>query len=188
MIRKKLIDKKLQLRTTYSVIRFYFIAFFIILILLLIHTALTDKKINGTIQNLQGAIGTEKNIVNAFIKYSDMTSNTELQLKSKKISDDHDKSIKIIETHIQVLTGLLKSNFIIISIIAVFILLMGFILFFYLIRLTHTISGPIYVITQHIQDVMDGKEPSFRTLRENDQLQDFYKQFAEMVKKIQEKQ
>ncbi len=187
MKRKRLIDRKMQLRTSYSIIRFYFIAFFIILILLLIHTALTDKKINGTIQNLQGAISTEQNIVNAFIKYSDMTANSELQLKSKKISDDHDKSIKIIDTHIQVLTGLLKSNFIIILIIAGFTLIMGIVLFFYLIRLTHTISGPIYVISQHIQEIMDGKTPSFRALREDDQLKDFYKQFAEMVKKIQTK-
>jgi len=187
MTRKKLIDKKLQLRTTYSVIRFYFIAFFIILILLLIHTALTDKKINGTIRNLQGAINTEQNIVNAFIKYSDMTSNADLQLRSKKISDDHNASINIIAAHIQVLSGLLKSNFLIILIIAGFILAMGLILFFYLIRLTHTISGPIYVISQHIQDIMDGKEPSFRALREDDQLKDFYNQFAEMVKTIQSK-
>jgi hypothetical protein len=186
-MRKKLIDKKLQLRTSYSVIRFYFIAFFIILILLLIHTALTDKKINGTIRNLQSAVSTEQNIVNAFIKYSDMTSNPDLQLRSQKISDDHSNSIKIIETHIQVLSGLLKSNFIIISIIAGFIIIMGLILFYYLIRLTHTISGPIYVITQHIQDIIDGKEPAIRALREDDQLQDFYSRFAEMAKKIKEK-
>ena len=186
MKRKKLIDKKLQLHTAYSVIRFYFIAFFIVIVLMVVHTILTDRKINGTIKNLNGAVNTEQNIVNAFIKYSDMTSSPDLQLKSKKISDDHNKSIQIIETHITLLSGLLKSNFIVISLIAGFIVIMGLILFFYLIRLTHTISGPIFVMTRHIQDIMDGKEPAIRALREDDQLKDFYSKFSELVKKIQE--
>jgi len=188
MKRKKLIDKKLQLGTTFSVIRFYFIAFFIILAFLIAHTVLTDKKITGTIVNLNGAVETEQNIVNAFIKYSNMTSSPDLQLMSGKISDDHNKSIKVIETHIAVLKGLLKSGFIVITLIAVFMMIMGLILFYYLIRLTHTISGPIYVMTQHIQDIIDGKEPSIRALRDNDQLQDFYSRFVEMTKKIQEKE
>jgi predicted PurR-regulated permease PerM len=187
MKRKRLIDKKLQLGTAFSIIRFYFIAFFIVLLLMILHTMAMDKKINGTIKNLNGAIDTEQNIVKAFIKYSDMTSNSDLQLKSQKISDDHNQSIKTIENHINVLTGLLRSTFIVISIIAGFMIIMGVILFYYLIRLTHTISGPIYVITQHIQDIIDGKEPALRSLRENDHLKDFYSKFSEMVKKIKDK-
>jgi len=186
MKRNKLIDKKLQLKTAFSVIRFYFIAFFVILVLMIIHTVLTDIKINGTISNLKGAVDTEQNIVNAFIKYSDLTSNPDLQLKTEKISQDHKQTIKVIETHIAVLSGILKSGFIVISIIAGFIILMGLILFYYLIRLTHTISGPIYVMTQHIQDIIDGKEISLRALRDDDQLKDFYSRFMEMAKKIRE--
>lgn len=186
MKRKRLIDKKLQLKTSFAVIRFYFVAFFIVLALLVIHTALTDKKITGTVADLRGAVETEKNIVNAFIKYSDMTSNTDLQLKSQKISEDHNRSVQIIEKHISVLTGLIKSGFIVIIIITCFMVIMGLILFYYLIRLTHTISGPIYVMTQQIQAIMDGKAPSERPLRQADQLKDFYEQFIEMAKKINE--
>lgn len=185
MKRKKLIDKKLQLRTTFSVIRFYFVAFFFIIAFLTAHTVLTDKKISGTISNLNGAVETEQNIVNAFIKYSNMTSNPDLQLMSGRISDDHNKSIKVIETHITVLEGLLKSGFIVVSLIVLFMLVMGIILFYYLIRLTHTISGPIFVMSQHIQDIIDGNVPAIRALREDDQLQDFYEKFIEMTAKIQ---
>lgn len=186
MKRKKLIDKKLQLRTAFSVIRFYFAAFFVVIVFLVIHTVLTDKKINGTVNNLKAAINTEQNIVNAFIKNPDAASSQNLLPESVKISEDHNRSVKAIETHIGVLTGLLKSGFVVISIIAVFIIIMGIILYFYLIRLTHTISGPVYVMTKHIQDIMDGKEPSLRALRENDQLKEFYARFVELAKKFQE--
>jgi nitrogen fixation/metabolism regulation signal transduction histidine kinase len=186
MKRKRLIDKKLQLKTSFAVIRFYFISFFIVLALLAVHTALTDKKITGTVKDLKGAVSTEQNIVNAFIKYADMTSNSDLQLKSQKISEDHNESVQIIEDHISVLTGLIKSGFIVIIIITSFMVIMGLILFYYLIRLTHTISGPIYVMTQQIQDIIEGKEPAERPLRQNDQLKDFYEQFISMAKKIRE--
>jgi predicted PurR-regulated permease PerM len=186
MKRKRLIDRKLQLKTSFAVIRFYFTAFFIVLALLVIHTALTDKKITGTIKELRGAVETEKNIVNAFIKYSDMTSNSDLQLKSQKISEDHNRSVQVIENHVSVLTGLIKTGFIVIIIITCFMVIMGLILFYYLIRLTHTISGPVYVMTQQMQDIIEGKEPATRPLRQNDQLKDFYEQFIEMTKKIKE--
>lgn len=186
MKRKRLIDRKLQLKTSFAVIRFYFTAFFIVLALLVIHTALTDKKITGTIKDLRGAVETEKNIVNAFIKYSDMTSNSDLQLKSQKISEDHNRSVQVIENHVSVLTGLIKTGFIVIIIITCFMVIMGLILFYYLIRLTHTISGPVYVMTQQMQDIIEGKEPATRPLRQNDQLKDFYEQFIEMTKKIKE--
>jgi len=186
MKRKRLIDRELQLKTSFAVIRFYFIAFFIVLALLVIHTALTEKKITGTVADLRGAVETEKNIVNAFIKYSDMTSNPDLQLKSQKISEDHNRSVLVIENHITLLTGLIKSGFIVIIIVTCFMVIMGLILFYYLIRLTHKISGPLYVMTQQIQDIIEGKAPAIRPLRQDDQLKDFYERFAEMAKKIEE--
>jgi hypothetical protein len=132
-------------------------AFFLILAFLIIHAALTDRKINGTINSLKDAVNTEQSIVSEFQKNSIMASDPVLKLKSQKIAEDHNKSIKAIDAHISLLSGLLKSNFIVISIIAAFIIMMGMILFWYLIRLTHTISGPIYVMTQHIHDIMSGK-------------------------------
>ena len=41
MKRKKLIDKKLQLKTSFAVIRFYFISFFLIIALLGIYLVFT---------------------------------------------------------------------------------------------------------------------------------------------------
>ncbi len=185
MKRKKLINKQLQLGTAFSVMRFYFVVLFVVIVLLVVHTAFTEKKITGTIKDLRGALETEQNIVNAFIKYADMTSSSDLMLKSSRISEDHRKSVKVIEQHITLLTGILKIGLIVIFIIAGIMIFMGVLLFYYMIRITHTISGPIYVMTQQIQDIMEGKEPVMRELRENDNLKDFYERFSGMVKKMQ---
>jgi sensor histidine kinase YesM len=75
-------------------------------------------------------------------------------------------------------------NFLLVSVIIAVVLLQVVILYFFLIRLTHRISGPIYVISRHIEDIISGKEPELRGLRDKDELQEFYEKFAEMIRKV----
>ncbi len=49
------------------------------------------------------------------------------------------------------------------------------------ISLTHRISGPIYVMSQYLKDVREGKDPGLRPLRKGDQFQDFYNEFCDTI-------
>jgi hypothetical protein len=62
--------------------------------------------------------------------------------------------------------------------------LLGLGLFLYLIRLTNRISGPLYVLTQHMTDIMNGKKPNLRELRKNDEFQEFYHQFITFLNDV----
>jgi len=54
-----------------------------------------------------------------------------------------------------------------------------------LIRKTHRISGPIYVMSNYMQQIIEGKIPDHvRKLRKKDELQEFYKIFTKMVESI----
>ncbi len=75
-------------------------------------------------------------------------------------------------------------NFLLISVIIAVVLLQVIILYIFLIRLTHRISGPIYVISRHIEDIMNGRKPELRGLRDNDELKEFYEKFAGMIEKV----
>jgi hypothetical protein len=37
------------------------------------------------------------------------------------------------------------------------------------------------VLTQHMNDIMNGKKPNLRALRKNDEFQDFYRQFISFI-------
>ena len=50
-----------------------------------------------------------------------------------------------------------------------------------LIRKTHRVSGPIYVISNFMREIIAGKRPHLRPLREHDELKDFYELFKQMV-------
>lgn len=78
----------------------------------------------------------------------------------------------------------MNRNFLLVSIIIAVVLLQAVALYIFLIRLTHRISGPIYVISKHIEEIISGKEPELRGLRNKDELKEFYEKFAEMIKKV----
>jgi signal transduction histidine kinase len=76
---------------------------------------------------------------------------------------------------LHVITGLL-----------VIVIAMCVFLYFYLLKVTNRISGPIYVMTRHINDVLEGRDPELRDLREKDELRDFYTQFLALLEKFRQ--
>jgi nitrogen fixation/metabolism regulation signal transduction histidine kinase len=113
----------------------------------------------------------------------------------KAINDvamNHSKNIKTIQQNINIIKEIIshndnvtRHNTVILIVVCVFIILQGIALYFMLIRKTHRISGPIYVMSNYMKQIIDGKIPDkIRNLRKNDELQDFYALFTAMVKSI----
>ena len=58
------------------------------------------------------------------------------------------------------------------------------ILFIRLVRYTHRISGPIYIMSMYAKEILNGGKPVMRDLRENDEFTEFYDLFRQMGEKI----
>ena len=182
----KLIDKKFQLRTTFTIIGIMLTAFIIIIAFAGITATRNNKEISRTVMNLNMTIRVEDNIVNAFIDYSKHIRSSDLTLHSKMINDDHKKNMDVIKKHITILNGLIKRNFHLISIILIVVILLIIGLYLYLMNITHRISGPIYVMSMQIKNIIEGKDPHFRELRDKDEFKDFYDKFIVMIDKLKE--
>ncbi|MBN1533290.1 MAG: hypothetical protein JXA20_11550, partial [Spirochaetes bacterium] len=81
--------------------------------------------------------------------------------------------------------GLVQRNRLIVTIMIVTTMVLGAFLYYYLLRLTHRISGPIYVVSRIMRDVMEGRTPDARPLRKDDEFQEFYAQFTEMMRQME---
>ena len=78
------------------------------------------------------------------------------------------------------------NNILLILLIALLIFQSAF-LYFIMIRKTHRISGPIYVMSNYMREIIDGRSPSIRPIRKNDELQDFYHLFSQLVASLRER-
>lgn len=181
--RKQIIDKKFQIKTAFHIISVSTIIFLALIAIMSINAAENNKKSIKAVNQLLHAIEVEDTIVNAFITYSQSTKNNKLSLATRNIVEDHGKSIITMKEHAEFLKKMNNRNFFIISLLIAAVIINSIFLFFYLIRLTNKIAGPIQIITNYMNDIMNGKSPVIRDIRKTDELQQFYSAFIKMIEK-----
>jgi predicted PurR-regulated permease PerM len=180
--RKQIIDRKFQLRTTFRIIGIIIIAFILIIAVTGVISTDNNRKINATINDLNRSIEKDKKTVEILIGSAGKNRRTEQERNQDRIIEDHLETIALMHTNILHLKKILNQNRILVSILIITGILLGIILFVYLIRLTNRISGPLYVLTRHMDDIMKGKKPNLRELRKNDEFKEFYHQFITFIK------
>ena len=174
-LRKKyVVNRKFQLRTTFAVIGFIFV----ILALLVALAGINILDVNTRISNM---IEINKAIADTMAAPTPDTDQIEYQnyVRMQNLNDQNKQN----------LDEMIKFNTILISVIIAVVFVQGFVLFFLLIRQTHRIAGPIYVMTNYMRQISEGKIPEHvRALRKSDFFQDSYEVFKEMVARLRERE
>jgi methyl-accepting chemotaxis protein len=179
--KKHIIDKKFQLRMTFRILGIIIIAFILVIAITGIISTDNNRQISATINDLNRSMAKDKKTIELFIASGGLRKDTAADRDHDRIIEEHLESMALMHTNMQQLNKILNQNRIIMTVMIVTGILLGIGLFVYLIRLTNRISGPLYVLTQHMNDIMKGKKPNLRALRKNDEFQDFYHQFITFI-------
>ncbi|HRX16080.1 MAG TPA: hypothetical protein P5123_07190 [Spirochaetota bacterium] len=187
--KKVLIDKKFQLRTVFALLGIKIVIVSILVCVVGIYALQQNKKISNIIEiedNIVQVLSLPVATAEDFGKSPDDEALSEAseedlaaiessQKISLKLAQDHDKNMTELRHMIKINQGLIWG-------IVAIIFVQGIILFFILIRQTHRIAGPVYVMTMYMKSIIDGNIPEkLRPLREKDFLKDFYQVFTDMV-------
>ena len=194
-----LIDRKFQLRHTFSIIGLKFIIIALITGIIVFNAVFNNTQLSRNNAQLQTIVNDQSNvviiqdnIVEALLTYSQAVKDKSQKKAINDVYQNHSKNMKTIQHNIDSIKEIITLNdrvirftTVLLIIICVFVLLQGFVLYFMLIRKTHRISGPIYVMSMYIRQIIDGKIPEHvRNLRKNDELLEFYDLFRQMVKSL----
>jgi hypothetical protein len=165
--RQYVVDKKFQFKTTFSVIGLVTILTALVVIAFASTMAYNNNKMYGIIQS-------EDKIFQALaVISSKQTKDKSYKSAIGNMSMDHVNNFNIIE-------NITQNNKILLISLFVFIIIQGIILYIMLILKTHRISGPIYVMSNYIKEMINGKYPHPRPLRKHDELTDFYALFTQL--------
>jgi len=187
MRKEKLIDKKFQIRTMLSVTVIAAVFFTACIAGTALFSLYAKMRIESEIKQLSRAMETEDDIVKAFTAFAGSTTGSPLKISVGNVLKDHDRSRKTVTSHITMLERLIDwYGAVLLGIIGLAVLALAAYCF-YMIRLTHRMSGPIYVMTRHVQDMIDGKETEFRGLRDKDEFRELYKKLEELNDSIKKK-
>lgn len=171
--KKYMLDRKFQLKTTLSMTGILFAGAIIIIAVIGSIMAVNNSK-------LQNVIIINNNIVDSLLTFSQDGTSTGNSEAVRRVSMLHDENVatlqKIIRRNTRMLFG----------IIVIFVLL-GAGVFLVLIRKTHHISGPVYVMSNYIRQIIDGTLPETRSLRKNDELKEFHGLLCAMIEEMKKK-
>ncbi len=166
--RQYVVDKKFQFKTTFSVIGLVTILTALVVIAIASTMAYNNNKMYGIIQS-------EDKIFQALAVISSrQAKDPSFKAAIGNMSRDHVNNFKITE-------NITQNNKILLIALFVFIIVQGIILYIMLILKTHRISGPVYVMSNYIKEMLNGKYPHPRPLRKHDELGEFYALFTQLA-------
>jgi nitrogen fixation/metabolism regulation signal transduction histidine kinase len=168
------VDRKFQLKTTFSILGMIVLAGVVILSSIGINIAINNERLNNVVV-------IHNNVVDALLTYAQEAPGTGDNAAIRNAS-------KVNAQNIETINKILFHNNMLLLVIIAVILILSIVTFFMLIRLTHRISGPVMVISGYIRQIIEGKLPRVRPLREDDELQELNELVGEMVEKLRERE
>lgn len=196
------IDKDFQKGHAMSVLKWTLIFIFIISAIIGINVVFNSYTLENVriendtiIENLGQVMEKSDNMVEALITWSLNPKKKPGGESVKEVAIGHLNNLNImkdnigsIKKNISKQNSIVRYNYILLIAILLIIIIQGLLLYRVLIRKTHKISGPIYVMSNYMKDIIEGKDiPDIRPLREDDELKDFYeifKQLIDVMKKV----
>lgn len=175
-----IIDKKFQLKMTFSIIATIFIVVTIIITVLGINAVDNNRKVDKTIKKLEDVIVSNGQHLEALQNYIDIKTVQDMKLATKILTKNMNENLSIMNKHIAVLNNIIKRNYILFTVIILFFVLQTIILYFVILRKTHNISGPIFLLKNNILEMLNGKAPEIRPLRKDDEFKELYDLFIKL--------
>jgi uncharacterized membrane protein (DUF106 family) len=191
-----LIDKEYQLKTTFSIIGI--VAVIVAILIVIIGTSIVinnrtmdenNININANNEKIKNINEIQDNIVHFLSSRSVTTEDKIYKRAIRDVAKNHVANMKkmkeIMTSNDAIMNsnaGIMKLNNYLLVAIIILIIAGTAILYVQLIRRTHRVSGPIYVMTMYMKSVLEGKFPdNMRELRDTDELKNFYNMFRDMI-------
>jgi hypothetical protein len=168
--KKYIIDKKFQFKTTFSIIG-------VVTILSAIILGSISYNIFYNNEKIKNIYDIESSIMDFFSSQTYSGADESYKSAFKTQMANHKNNMKS-------LINIITYNRIMLIILFIILLIQGVILYILLIKKTHRISGPIYIMSKYMNEIIEGKTPVTRPLREKDELKDFYGLFNKMLESI----
>lgn len=173
--KKVIIDKKFQLKTAFSVIGVVTAVSVIIISAIAASIVYNNEKINNIFE-IENSI---------FIKMQNVNITGQ---PAEDYKTTIDNLTKLHENNLNTIETIASYNRVLLLSLVFCLLVQGIILFALIIRITHRISGPVYVMSNYFRDIIDGRLPDPRPLRDKDELKHFYELFKELVCSLKERE
>ncbi|MBN1497380.1 MAG: hypothetical protein JXA07_11460 [Spirochaetes bacterium] len=179
-----IIDRQYQLRTTFSIIGIVSIVTAVILGAITMSVLYNNGVLRENSEKIMNIHTIENSIFASLSEIPKTVKDPAIKQAMIQNTRNHEKNMETLNNIITYNTKIITANLILMLAILAIIIIESIALYVILIRKTHRVSGPIYVISNFMKDIIEGREPKLRPLRQKDELKEFYELFKQMVAAI----
>lgn len=184
MKRQIIVNRKFQLNMAASFAGLSAATMTVIIIVLSSILIINNKKLGEINSNQQTLSATQKEVFKTLVVLSAPENFGKLHLSLEKIRQDNDSTKQLFDANINKIHGITHRNIYIIILLTASAMIQSALVFYLMLKRSHRISGPLFLMNRYINEMKKGKYPEIRALRKNDDFRELFDNFRELAEKL----
>jgi len=172
MRKKIVVDKKFQLKVSFGITGIILLLLAFIVFGIGVFAAYNNSQLSRMTYKMADTITDQDHIIDALNVNSNFDTVKKRRIASKIISSSLKTNSDIIKENMNELAVLISLAKKLMIFIIVFVVFQCIFFFYYVLRKTHSLSGPVHAMAEHIRGLLDGDSSGFREIRRKDEFRE----------------
>ncbi len=179
--RQIIVNRKFQVHIAASFAAVTAVTMAAIIIMLSAVLILNNLMLEGITRNQQTLSGTQGEIFKTLIALSTSKNLKNVHISTTELQHDNENTKVLLDQNNEKIKNITERNKRLILILIISAVVQSIIVFYLMIRRSHRISGPVFLLNRYIKEMKNGGYPEIRPLRTNDDFQELFKNFRELA-------
>lgn len=184
--RQIIVNRKFQFSMAFSFAALSALIMTIVIIILAALLMSNNTKLQNISLNQQQLADSQTEIFKTLIGIAGAEDIKKLHISTSLVKRDNVNNQELIKLNNSMIQDITLMNSRIVLMLIVSAVIQSIIIFYIMLKRSHRISGPIFLLNRYIDEIKNGKHPEIRPLRANDDFHDLFDNFRELAEKFRQ--
>ncbi len=185
--RQIIVNRKFQFSMAFSFAALSALIMTVVIIILAALLISNNSKLRDISLNQQQLADSQTEIFKTLIGIAAAEDIKKLHISTSAVKLDNEKNQELIRHNNAMIQDITLMNNRIIALLIISAVLQSVIIFYIMLKRSHRISGPLFLLNRYIDEMKRGEFPEIRPLRANDDFHDLFDNFRELVDSLKQK-
>lgn len=179
--RQIIVNREFQFSMAFSFAALSALIMTFVIIILAALLMSNNSKLRNISLNQQQLADSQTEIFKTLIGIAGAKDIKKLHISASPVKRDNEKNRALISNNNLMIQDITLMNNRIIAMLIISAVIQSVIIFYIMLKRSHRISGPLFLLNRYIDEIKKGSYPEIRPLRANDDFHELFDNFREMV-------
>jgi len=182
-----IVNRKFQVGMAFSFASLSALIMAVVIIILSALLVSNNRKLDDIGANQQLLADTQTEIFKSLVGIVNAKNANNLRILTSPINEDNERNMELVRRNNLLMQEITKMNGRIITMLIISAAIQSLIIFYIMLRRSHRISGPLFLLNRYMDEMKQGRFPEIRPLRAHDDFQELFASFRELVNFLKER-